>query len=242
MEEVVTTGSNIRGAKSASPVYVYDREDIEKTGLSTFPEFFRTLPQVFGGGGSEFNSANLSPFGGAPRNFISGTGVNLRGLGTESTLILLNSRRLSAPGRGDFVDISLIPVSAIARVEILPDSASAIYGSDAVGGVVNFILRKDYNGAETRVRYGITTDGGADEIQVGQIFGKSWDAGHAMVSLEYQNRTPLVAAERSFTGDGPHPRTLLPTQRRYSAFLTLGQALTEVVELSGSAFYSDRES
>ncbi len=239
MEEVVTTGSHIRGAKSASPVFIYGREDIEKTGLSTIPQFIRTLPQVFGGGASEGNNG-FSPNAGL--NVNGGSSVNLRGLGTESTLILLDGRRMPGAGLGsDFVDISMIPLTALERVEVLTDGASAIYGSDAVGGVINFIMRDNYDGAETRLRYGSVTEGNSDEIQVGQVFGKAWDNGHALISYEFYQRSALDSEDRSFTKDAEDPTTLLPKQTRHSVFVKSGQNITEQVKLFGTAFYSNRE-
>ena len=240
LEEIVTTGSHIRGAKSASPVFVYDREDIDKTGLSTLPQFIRTLPQVFGGGASDGN-VGISSANNAGLNIGGGSGINLRGLGTSSTLILLDGNRMSTAGFGEFVDISLIPLTAIERVEVLTDGASAIYGSDAVGGVVNFILRDNYEGAETRLRYGSVTEGNSDDLQVGQIFGTTWDGGNGLVSYEFNRRTALNSEDRSFTKDTIDPTDLLPKQTRHSVFVKAGQSLSEQVELFGTAFYSHRK-
>lgn len=238
-EEIVVTGSHIRGAKSAAPVYSYDREDIDKTGLATLPDFIRTLPQVFGGGASDGN-AGISSANNAGLNIGGGTGVNLRGLGTNSTLVLLDGKRMSTAGFGEFVDISLIPLTAIARVEVLTDGASATYGSDAVGGVVNFILKEDYEGAETRIRYGTVTEGQSDDLQVGQVFGGGWDGGNGLISYEYNRRTALDAKDRRFTEDTIDPTDLLPEQTRHSVFLKAAQDLSERIELSGTAFYSHR--
>ena len=171
LEEITVTGSNIRGARSASPVFTFDRDDIDQTGLGTLPQFMRTLPQVFGGGASDTTNG-LSGENNANLNLGLGSGVNLRGLGTDSTLVLLDGRRMAASGFGEFVDISTIPLAAIERVEVLTDGASAIYGSDAVGGVVNFVLREDYEGAETRARYGLVTEGSLEEFQVGQVLAR----------------------------------------------------------------------
>lgn len=237
LEEIVVTGSNIRGARSASPVFVFGRKDIDQTGVSTLPDFIQTLPQNFGGGMSE------STFGVVPSgsdNVNRGTGVNLRGLGNDSTLVLLNGRRLAPAGIGNFVDISMIPLTAIERVEVLTDGASAIYGSDAVGGVVNFRLRDDYEGAETRLRYGTATSGDLDDIQVGQTFGTTWDSGHALISYEYQKRDRLDANDRSFSMDAEDPTDLLPEQKRHSFFLTAGQNLNETIKVFGDAYYSRR--
>src|SRR5690606_31931103 len=127
-----------------------DRQDIERSGYATTQDLVRSLPQNL----STVSDTTFGAANGGIDTGYGGSGVNLRGLGSESTLVLVNGRRLAAAGRGDFVDVSLIPLSAVERVEILTDGASAIYGSDAVGGVVNLILRKNFEGAETRLRYG----------------------------------------------------------------------------------------
>lgn len=241
LEEIVVTGSNIRGARSASPVFIYDREDINKTGLSTLPQFMRTLPQIFGGGASDGN-VGISNANNASLNVGSGTGINLRGLGTGSTLVLLDGRRMAAAGFGEFVDISSIPLTALERVEVLTDGASAIYGSDAVGGVVNFILRDDYDGAETRVRYGLVTEGQHDDLQIGQVFGKTWEGGNGLISYEFNKRTALDSEDRIFTKNSPDPTDLFPKQTQHSVFAKAKQNLSENVELLGTAFYSSRNS
>ena len=236
---IVVTGSNIRGVSSASPVSTYTREEIDLTGVSSVPEFVQTLPQNFGGGISE------STFGvvlSGNTNINDGTGVNLRGLGNDSTLVLLNGRRLAPAGNGNFVDISMIPLAAIDRVEVLTDGASAVYGSDAVGGVVNFIMRNDYDGAETRVRYGTATSGDLDNVQISQTFGKNWGSGNALISYEFQKRDSLNANDRDFSQDADDPQDLLPTQERHSVFLTGSQDIGASIEIFGDGFFSNRNS
>lgn len=201
MDEIVVVGSNIRGiAGGASPVLSYDRAAIDASGFTTTEQFVESIPQNFGGGPSEdtfTTSAGISA-----GNVGAGTGINLRGLGPDSTLILVNGRRTAPTGfDGAFVDISSIGLSAVERVEILTDGASAIYGSDAIGGVVNFVLRDDFDGAETRIGYGSVTDGGSEEINFGQLFGASWTSGSVLFSYDYYNRGALAAAERRFTAD-----------------------------------------
>lgn len=199
-EEIVVTGSHIRGVgvSVGSKVAIIDRAEIDKSGFSTVQQVLKSLPQNFQGGPSEDTRLG-DP---ALSNFTSASGVNLRGLGAASTLLLVNGRRMPVAGdRGSFTDISSIPVTAIERIEVLPDGASAIYGADAIAGVVNVILRDDYDGAETRLRYGTVTDGGLEEYQLGQTFGKSWETGHALISYEYYNRGSLGYSERSYTAD-----------------------------------------
>jgi len=243
MEEVTTTGSHIRGVGAVgSKVVTVDREEIDIQGYSTVTEFIQSLPQNFNGGISE-STFGLSFDNGASDSSNQGTGINLRGLGNASTLVLLNGQRLAPSGtNGGFVDISMIPLTAVDRVEVLTDGASAIYGSDAIGGVVNFKLRKDYNGAETRLRYGLATQGGLEEITVGQTFGKVWDQAHGLISFEYNHRNPLSVKDRSFSKESSEFITLLGEQERRNVFLTGGFEATENLEVFTTAYYTLRNS
>lgn len=151
LERVTITGSNIRrtDTETVAPVEIITREDIEKSARTTIAEVLQTIPAVSGG---LFNETANS--------FAPGsTTVSLRGLGQAATLVLINGRRVASYGfaqniQDSFVDLSQIPASAVERIEILKDGASAIYGSDAIAGVVNVILRKDYKGLE--VSAGVT--------------------------------------------------------------------------------------
>lgn len=196
---VEVTGSHIRGAgPGASPLVTLTRADLARSGRATLAEALSALPQNFGGEASETATAT-----GADRSGVNpgyGTGVNLRGLGADATLVLLDGRRLSGAGtRADFADISTIPAIAVDRVELLLDGASALYGSDAVGGVVNIILRHDFDGAEVRAEAGSGTRHGPQEAQVGAVLGHRWASGSLLVSYEAYRRTALDAADRPFT-------------------------------------------
>jgi outer membrane receptor protein involved in Fe transport len=165
-------------------------------------------------------------------------------LGAGSTLVLLNGHRL-APGDsgGSYVDISMIPLSAVESIQVLTDGASAIYGADAVAGVVNFILRKNFSGAETAVRYGAATRGGAEEVDASQILGTSWDAGNAMLVYEHRETEAVRASQRSFIPDtsGFLSNTIiLPNQRSDSAFLTGRQELSPATAVYADTFFSRR--
>lgn len=151
---------------------------------------------------------------------------------------------MAPAGQGDYIDISLIPLSAVERIELLTDGASAIYGSDAVGGVVNMILRTDFEGAETRARYGTVTQANYDEFQAGQILGSSWDTGHALVSYEYYTRSTLDSTERRFTplANGQEAFDLIPRQQRNGVFANLAQRITDRLELTADVLYGERES
>jgi iron complex outermembrane recepter protein len=193
-EDIVVTGTRIRGvAPAGAQVITIDRSTIDQTGYSSTDQLLQSLPQNVATGASE---ANTRGAGSADMNADYGTGVNLRGLGTASTLVLVNGHRVAAGGSGSFVDVSTIPLSAIERVEVLPDGASALYGSDAVGGVVNIVLRKDFDGAETSVRYGGAE--GTDKVQLDQLWGTSWDGGNLLLSYEYSKRGALAARDRDY--------------------------------------------
>ena len=195
---IIVTGTNIRGATPAgSRVRVLDRQDLDDIGVGSIEEaLISSSTQNFGGGQTQ---AIQGVAGSGTTNISSGGGssINLRGLGTQATLTLLNGRRMAAAG-GDFVDISLFPLSAVERIEILAEGSSAIYGADAVAGVVNIILRTDYDGAETRARLGTVTKGGQQEYQVSQLFGKNWEGGNILLSYDYSKREALFSNDRDF--------------------------------------------
>ena len=202
LEEVMVTGTRIRGIEpTGSPVIGLDRTAIERSPATTTTELLSELPQVFNFGATDasFTSANNQN---ANRTF--GTGINLRGLGTESTLTLLDGRRLPAAGtQSQFFDPSVIPLMAIERLEVLADGSSGIYGSDAVGGVVNIMLREDFDGAEVMGKVGFVND--YEETQTGVAFGKTWETGSVMVAGEYNERDFLFASDRDFYTDDLSP-------------------------------------
>ena len=156
LDRIVVTGSNIprTQVETSSPVQVVTREQIDRTGKASIAEFLQTL--TADGAGSIPRSFGTGFAGG-------GAGISLRGLGASSTLVLLNGRRIAPYGLADdgqkvFTDLSVIPMDAVERVEVLKDGASAIYGSDAIAGVVNIILRRDFTGATGKISYGTSGD------------------------------------------------------------------------------------
>lgn len=239
---IVVTGTNIRGVSpDSSPSFTVRRDDIDKTGFGTVSELVQSFPQNFSGG-SNAAIGSLPNDRAAGNNISSGSSVNLRGIGSGATLVLLNGSRLSPAGSiGDFVDISMIPLSAVERVEVLTDGASAIYGADAISGVVNFVLRDDYDGAETFLRYGSVTEGNLEEIRAGQTFGKSWGSGNALVSYEYFQRDNLGAEDRDFSSSVFLPNDLLPEQESHNVLISGSQQLTERINLRGHATFSQRD-
>lgn len=169
-----------------------------------------------------------------------GSAINLRGLGQRATLVLLDGRRVAPSGSGGFVDVSMIPVSAIQRIDVLTDGASAIYGSDAVGGVVNFVLRDRFNGLETTVQAGTTTGGGGSQVVVSQAAGKSWGSGHALLAYEFRLEDEIQAKQRSFTINEPGDTYLLPHERKNSLIGTIEQDLAPGLRASVTATYGRR--
>jgi iron complex outermembrane receptor protein len=195
--EILVTGSRIRGhGPVGSAVVTIDRRAIDLAGFSTTQQIVQSIPQNFGGGANENTSGLISAAGNG--NASRGAGVNLRGLGQNSTLLLINGDRPPLAGAGGtFSDLSVIPASIIERVEIVPDGSSAIYGSDAVAGVVNLITRLNFEGAETSFRIG-TADGDAQEYQFSQLLGTHWASGGLVLAYEFYRRDNLLAADRSY--------------------------------------------
>jgi iron complex outermembrane receptor protein len=196
-EEVVRiTGTQIRDkVPVGQEIISADRDDIDATGAATPADFLSTLPQTFGGGPNQDTYIGQE----AQTNSGLGVGENLRGLGARATLVLIDGRRVAPSGtEGEFVDVENIPMGAIERIDILPDSASATYGADAVGGVVNFVLRKNFDGAETIMRGGSGTRGDLQEYLFSQTLGKVWDGGSGLVSFEFYDRGALPAADRAY--------------------------------------------
>ena len=240
-DTIVVTGTNIRGVETPSPMLSFDRQDIESAGLSTVQDFIETLPQNFNGAVSA--GVFTTPTDQLVRsNIAQGTSINLRGLGGGGTLTLLDGRRVAPAGAtGGFVDVSLIPLSAISRVEIVPDGSSAIYGADAVGGVANFIILDDFGGAETTLRYGFATEGGADEYRASQTFGKTWGAGAALLAYEFFSQDEVTVGQRDFAQGPGFDFDLLPEQERHSVLGKIRHELAPDLEISAHALYASRD-
>lgn len=201
VEEVVVTGTLLRSAGAqASPVVSLDRDALDQRGFATVAEALTDLPQNYAGSGTPSALLSYADPGGS--NSVAATGVNLRGLGPSATLVLVNGRRMGGTGsRGEFADVSGLPSAAVERVDVLLDGASALYGSDAVAGVVNVILRRSFDGQETRVRAG-AAEGGAEDLTLSHLAGRSWSTGSALFSYEYQSVNALGAGDRPYTADG----------------------------------------
>ena len=195
LEQVNVTGSLIHGVQDAvAPLIYLKQQQLAMASFATVEDALYSLPIMSLNGPRE----DL----GIDANYQYGAGLDLRGLGVGATLVLVNGQRQPLSGlNGDFVDVSTIPWSAVQRIEVLPDGASALYGSDAVAGVVNIIMRDNFDGAETKVRYG-TAVGGRREVMASQLVGTHWNSGHAMLAYEYSDVTPLDAADRPYAANG----------------------------------------
>jgi outer membrane receptor protein involved in Fe transport len=186
-ETVLITGSLIRGTAAVGvPVTNLAPMDFAVTGALTTADLFRTFP-----------AANVSP--GAPAtaagNFVGrNTRVNLRGLDTGDavrSLLMVDGMRYPAQGQGlCMIDPSIIPALALDHIDILVDGASATYGSDAIGGVINIILKRNMDGATTQLRW-TTAEGGKNRYLASAIWGRTWDGGQITISYEWYNETPV---------------------------------------------------
>jgi outer membrane receptor protein involved in Fe transport len=201
IEDVIVTGTLLRSsAPPSSPVVTLDRDDLDRRGFATVAEAIVDLPQNHAGSATPVVQLTSADRQGS--NTIVSTGVNLRGLGPASTLVLINGRRLAGTGfRGEFADISALPSAAVERVDVLLDGASALYGADAVAGVINVILRRSYDGQESRLRIG-AAQGGAEDVMASHLIGRTWSSGSAYVSYERQLINALSSLDRSYTADG----------------------------------------
>jgi outer membrane receptor protein involved in Fe transport len=199
VERIEITGSHIKRGdmEGPSPVTSLNAEDIENSGVTDLIGLFAKLPMAGQGtfstqGNSSDNTSN------------GGSSVSLRGLGADSTLILVNGRRVSVSPFANnidtaFVDINNIPLAAIKRVDILKDGASATYGSDAIAGVINIILRDDVEGVELAAKVGDTADGGGKEKSISMVWGNSTEKSSHTFTLDYFDREEILYGDRDYS-------------------------------------------
>jgi outer membrane receptor protein involved in Fe transport len=186
LETITVTGSNIRRVdiETSNPIITIDRAAIQKRGKLTLGDLVQQLPAVTG--------PNINP----QVNNAGGTGfssIGLRGLGSPRTLTLINGHRYLSGNPND------IPANMIERIEVLTDGASSVYGSDAVAGVVNFILRSDYQGAEFTANYGISDHDDAEQKGYEFTFGQSSDKGSIMAGINYNKTGQVLSGHRDFS-------------------------------------------
>ncbi|WP_417704468.1 TonB-dependent receptor plug domain-containing protein [Rheinheimera aquimaris] len=195
VERIEVTGSRIKrnDLEGAAPIDVINRDEIAKSGFSNLQQLLERTPVAGTGtfstrGNNQDSTAN------------GGAAISLRGFGSDATLVLINGRRVAVSAFAEniansFVDINSIPVAAIERIEILKDGASAVYGSDAVAGVVNIIMRKDFDGAELSISHGSTTGPTYDETAASMVWGTQTDDANVTLILDYFKNTSITGAE-----------------------------------------------
>lgn len=194
LETIVVTGSNIRrvDTETANPVVTIDKASIQSSGKLTLGDLLDRLPASAGGGSMMASNPQANNGGGT-----GATRITLRGLGSTRSLLLINGHRVSTP----LQDLNMIPASAVERIEVLSDGSSAVYGSDAIAGVVNVITRNSYQGAEFGLDYGISDHDDAARRGAHGIFGQSTDKGSIVVGFNYNKNDPVLAANREFSHD-----------------------------------------
>src|SRR6266853_1479311 len=222
LEEVVVTGSRIptRTTEGPQDVKIYTREKIEQSGQATVSDFLNTLPEISTAVGQSTYQTNLG-----------GTTVKLRGLPFGTTLVLINGRRVQTSGTqasGDFFDLSNIPLAAVERIEVIADGSSAVYGSDAIAGVVNIILKQNFDGLEADAKYGGAS--GTSDSSGSLAWGKHWEQGSVSVIGSYEARSELDTSERAITRSNDYtafggPNNNFPTCSPGNVFSVSGSNL-----------------
>ncbi|QIR15445.1 TonB-dependent receptor [Shewanella aestuarii] len=195
IEKIEVTGSRIKRTdiEGPSPIQSLNKDDIANMGFDNLQQLLEKMPAAGAGtfstrGNSQDSTAN------------GGAAISLRGMGADATLVLINGRRVATSSFAEgitnsFVDINNIPVSAIERIDILKDGASAIYGSDAIAGVVNIVLRKNIEGLELNLGYGGASGSDYDETTASLVWGITGEKGSASVIVDYFNNNRLAASE-----------------------------------------------
>lgn len=191
LDRVVTTGSHIKATdlETAAPVFSIDREDIAKTGLTNVGDLLRQIPAA----GSSLNLTDNNGGNGSIQ-------VDLRNLGSNRVLVMVNGKRW-ATSIGGSADFTTIPIAVIERIEVLKDGASAVYGSDAIAGVINIITRSDYEGAEVKAYYGKTFEGDGDSQAFDVSMGTASERGSVFFNASYVKTDPIWAGDRWFSKD-----------------------------------------
>lgn len=204
IEEVVVTGSRIarKDLTAASPVTVIDREALDITSAVNVTEVLKNLPAVSG------NMLTRSTTNGGGEG---ASNVTLRGLPATATLVLINGRRLATDAdSGETIDINMIPISSIERIEVLKDGASAIYGSDAIAGVINVITRRNFEGLEAQLGYGEAAEGDIPTKDASLTYGKPFDKGSILVGVNWSDSEALPSRNRDVSFPTQTPSSAPP--------------------------------
>lgn len=237
--EILVTGSRIRQAPTASMVLVRTQQEMRDAGQGTLMEVIRTIPQNFNGGQNPGIGQQV-PIQSGGSNIGAASTINLRGLGSDATLTLVNGHRLPYSSSRSSIDVSSIPFLAVDRIEIVADGASALYGSDAVGGVANIILKRDYDGAIASARFGASTEGGYEQQQYGVVAGRRWSTGGVVAAYEFERDTEIEARQRSYAAEVSPGLTLFPSIKRHNAMIAAHQDIAPEVSVAVDGFYNKR--
>jgi outer membrane receptor protein involved in Fe transport len=205
LDAFIVTGSYIPSTETAieagaSPVVRIDRKGIEESGSTNTADLLQKITVA---------NAKSVPISNNATGFTpAATSISMRGLGPEATLVLINGRRVASypvgvGGTTAFVDLNSIPLSAIENIEVLKDGASALYGADAVAGVINIKLRRGIDGSETFVSYGNTTHKDSSEIVASAVTGATTDKVNLLVGLNYYRKAAILNSDRSYSAVAP---------------------------------------
>ncbi|MBM7072533.1 TonB-dependent receptor [Shewanella sp. 202IG2-18] len=266
VERIQVTGSRIQrqDMETASPVAVINSQTIRTEGYTSVDEILQSQPSM---AGAALGATSNNGSGGSAQ-------VDLRGMGANRTLVLLNGRRMVSSGTGadSAVDLNTIPVAMIQRVEILKDGASAVYGSDAIAGVVNIITRKDFEGLQVDLNGSISSESDAENLELSGLYGFNTDTGNYTFGLSYTDRKGAMQGDRdwvpagssSFVPEGSlggkvkdkdgnwvartegydytQDSWLQTPSKKYSFFANMVNELDNEITLTGDLLYTRRES
>jgi outer membrane receptor protein involved in Fe transport len=228
LQTIVVTGSHIRRVdlETSNPVVAVSAQQIAATGKMTLGDVVQKLPVITGG----IETPNVNNGGGSGQTL-----VGLRGLGSSRTLILVDGQRVigASAGAGS-VDLNSIPASAVERIEVLTDGASAVYGSDAIGGVINIILKSNYQGAQFSANYGISDRDDGARRGFSFMFGQTSDKGSILAGIDYNKFDPVLQAGRDFSKDAV---SLVATTTNGSSVALPGSGVVPIV---GGSSYAAR--
>jgi iron complex outermembrane receptor protein len=240
-QRITITGSSIKriNAEGALPVQTISRQEIDRQGIVNAEQLISSLN--INGNGLDNMASNADVVTGQSRGNNGATSANLRGQGANATLVLLNGRRIAAHGlNGGVVDLNQIPFAAIERVEVLKDGASSVYGTDAVGGVINFILRNNFNGLRAAVNTDTTQHGGG-EIYRGSIIGGignlDTDKFNLLATLSFSENKKLRGEQRDFVNTFQPERGLSPDTRGtpFATLFAVNQTTKSVMTRPGQS-------
>lgn len=233
-----TTGSHLHNSSRPLGTHVLTQPYFERSGFQTVGEVLRALAESFPGG---LNPGVISA--GGSQNTLSQSGAssaNLHGMGSASTLTLVNGHRLATSEGSGAVDVTLIPLSAVDRIEVVTGGAAAVYGSDAVAGVVNIILREDYKGLEMSSALGAATDGGGFLQHYSVLGGEAWENAHAFADVDCAWQHQIDANERTFVPMDSAGTTLLPKSQYCSTVVSATRDLPGNAAASLEGIYTTR--